>query len=154
MVFGRGFLTFKVRLLGYQTAQYGVAEQTVHNDMVPHHPSNGKQELGRKDGPDEQVLSQERARDHNSERAECRKERQTTKVREESIGPRTPRRPFAHQQRRRGHPPDRPGPVAEEREDADADDVVAADAVVRIGQVDRGDGVRAAEDEERGVLEQ
>lgn len=58
------------------------------------------------------------------------------------------------QQIRRRGPEDGAGPVADEGEQADGDDVEAADAVVRAGQVDRGDCVGAAGGEEGGVLEE
>ena len=44
-----------------------------------------------------------------------------------------------------------PGPVGEEDEEADGEDVVAGDAVVGVGEVDGGDGVAVAEGEEGGL---
>lgn len=61
----------------------------------------------------------------------------------------------AQQQQVRGRDPeDGAGPVADEGEEADGDDVKAADAVVGRGEVDRGDGVGAAKGEEGCVLEE
>ncbi len=51
-----------------------------------------------------------------------------------------------------GDPPDRPGPVADERQQTDYAHAVAADPVVRVRQIDRRDGIRAAESEEGYVL--
>lgn len=53
-----------------------------------------------------------------------------------------------------GRPVDGSRPVGDEQQDADGDDVVAADAVVRIGQVDARDGVGVAEGEKGRVREQ
>ncbi len=50
-------------------------------------------------------------------------------------------------------PPDGPGPVADKGEYADDNNVIAADAVVCVGQIDRRDAVGAAEREEGDVLE-
>lgn len=46
------------------------------------------------------------------------------------------------------------GPVGEEDEEADGEDVVAADAVVGVGEVDAGDAVVEAEGEEGGLAEE
>jgi hypothetical protein len=43
------------------------------------------------------------------------------------------------------------GPVGEEDEETDGEDVVAADAVVGVGEVDAGDAVVEAEGEEGGL---
>ena len=47
----------------------------------------------------------------------------------------------------RGCPEYGTGPVVDEGEDSDDDDVVPAHAVVSVGKVDGGDGVGAAEGE-------
>lgn len=53
-----------------------------------------------------------------------------------------------------GHPVDGAGPIADEGEHADGEDVKIANAIVRAGQVYRGDGVGAAKGEVGGVLQE
>ena len=54
----------------------------------------------------------------------------------------------------RRSPEDGSGPVADESEEADGDEVEAADAVVSAGKINGGDSVGAAEGEEGRVLEE
>ena len=51
-------------------------------------------------------------------------------------------------------PEDRASPVADKGEDADGDDVEATNAIVGAGEIDGGDGVRAAISEEGGELKE
>lgn len=51
-------------------------------------------------------------------------------------------------------PVDGAGPVGEEEEDADGDDVIASDAIVGIRKIDAGDGVGVSEGKERRVGEE
>lgn len=62
---------------------------------------------------------------------------------------------FPQEKQVRGRSPEYgAGPVADEGEEANGDDVEAADAVVGAGEVDGGDCVGAAKGEEGCVLEE
>ena len=135
----------------------------IDQQMLPQTPRHGVQVLGRKHGPDEQVRPQRRARRHDKRHARRREDGQQDDVAAVRLG--HGRRPrvlwlslvlvavLQEKQIRRRRPEEGAGPVADEGEDADGDDVEAADAVVRAGEVDGGDCVGAPEGEEGRVLE-
>lgn len=52
-----------------------------------------------------------------------------------------------------GHPPYRAGPVTDECQNPHGCNAVTTDAVVRIGEIDGGDGVGATKGKEGGELE-
>lgn len=52
-----------------------------------------------------------------------------------------------------GHPPQRTRPVTNECQNSNGCNIVTANAVIRVGEVDRGDGVGAPKGEEGGELE-
>jgi hypothetical protein len=136
-------------------------KHSIHEDVIPQHPRNQVEVFRREDRPDEQMLSQHRAREHDRQRAPRREQRHPREVAKRHITTRStlsdhplPRRVPTHQHGRASDPPDRPRPVPDERQQADGADAVAADAVVGVGEVDGGDGVGAAEGEEGGVLQE
>lgn len=121
--------------------------------MLSKTPRHGIQILGRKDGPDEQVRPQRRARRHHKRHARRRKDGQ-----QDDVAAKRPGRPslsavLQEEQVRRRRPENGAGPVADEGQGADGDDVEAADAVVGAREVDGGDCVGAAKREKGRVLE-
>jgi hypothetical protein len=119
--------------------------------MLPDAPCHAVQVFWREHCPDEQVRPQRRARRHDEHQLRrCEYGVQRYVLSQHVL---LARRPETHEHyRRRGCPEDGTGPVAHEGEDADGDDVVAANAVVGAGEVDGGDRVGAAEGEEGHVL--
>lgn len=133
--------------------------------MLPQVPGHAVQVLWREDGPDEQVRPQGRAGGHDEGDAGGGEDGQQRDVGPPYVGGPglllLPLRPLpvgeelAQEEEVRGRgPEDGAGPVADEGEETDGDDVVVADAVVGARQVDGGYGVGPARGEEGGVLEE
>lgn len=116
-------------------------------------PSHAVKVLGREHGPDEKMCSKRRASRHDKRDADGNEEGLKGDVLHKGIT--TALVVLAEQQEVRGRGPKQgAGPVAHKGEDADGDDVEAADAIVGARQIDRRDGVGAAKGEEGGVLEE
>lgn len=129
------------------------AKSNVDQQMLPKTPSHAVKVLGREDGPDEEMSPQRCTSCHDKGNAgSCKDSEQgqvllenillalTVLLQQEQICCRCPE--------------DRPCPVADEGEETNSDDIEAANAVIGAGEVDRGDGVGAAEGKEGHVLEE
>lgn len=129
------------------------SKPSVNEQMLSKTPRHAVQVLWREDSPDEEVRPQRRACSHDERDTSSDKERQQSEVLAEDMAV-----AFfilvEQQEVGSGDPEDRAGPVANEGEDADDDDVEVANSVVGAGEVDGGDGVGATEGEEGGVLEE
>lgn len=120
--------------------------------MLPDAPSYAVKILGREDGPDEQMRSENLAGYHDEENAERREKREVSDMLQKHIASFASLAMLQKEQIRRGCPVDRPRPVADESENADSEDVEAGDTVVGAREVNRRYCVCATEGEERCVL--
>lgn len=123
----------------------------IRHQMLPQAPRHAIQILWRKHRPHKQVRPQHRTSRHHRRDTPRRKHRLHRHMPQKHPPPPTSPQ---QQHRRRRRPVDGPRPVPDKRQQPDDGGVVAGDAVVRAREVDRGDGVGAAEGEEGRVLQE